>query len=79
MVTTAAVRRLLLLRKVLALHEVQALRIRGSWELMSAVNRRPLRAIRAAGFSVDDVQAFQNFDTMYPTFPTQRIRAIKPS
>lgn len=37
MVTTAAVRRLLLLRKVLALHEVLALRIRGSWELISAV------------------------------------------
>lgn len=50
MVTTAAVRRLLLLRKVLALHEVQALRIRGSWELISAVRCNGVRTIGVEWF-----------------------------
>ena len=41
-------------------------------------NRQPLPQIKAAGFRVDDVRAFQRFDTLYPAFPMQRIRAHKP-
>jgi len=41
-------------------------------------NRRPLSQIKAAGFWVDDVRAFQRFDTIAPAFPMQRIRAHKP-
>jgi ubiquinone/menaquinone biosynthesis C-methylase UbiE len=41
-------------------------------------NRQPLPRIKAAGFQVDDVRAFQCFDTLYPAFPMQRIRAHKP-
>jgi ubiquinone/menaquinone biosynthesis C-methylase UbiE len=41
-------------------------------------NRQPLPQIKASGFQVDDVRAFQRFDTLYPAFPMQRIRAHKP-
>jgi len=41
-------------------------------------NRHPLPKIKAAGFRVDDVRAFQRFDTLFPAFPMQRIRAHKP-
>jgi ubiquinone/menaquinone biosynthesis C-methylase UbiE len=41
-------------------------------------NRRPLAQIEAAGFRVDDVRAFQRFDTIRPAFLMQRIRAHKP-
>jgi ubiquinone/menaquinone biosynthesis C-methylase UbiE len=42
-------------------------------------NRRPLPQIKAAGFQVDDVRAFQRFGTLHPPFPMQRIRAHKPT
>lgn|SRR5262245_223837 len=41
-------------------------------------NRRPLAPIEAAGFEIDDVRAFQRFDTLMPAFPILRIRAHKP-
>jgi ubiquinone/menaquinone biosynthesis C-methylase UbiE len=41
-------------------------------------NRQPLPQIKATGFRVDDVRAFQCFDTLLPAFPMQRIRAYKP-
>jgi len=41
-------------------------------------NRQPLPQIKAAGFRVDDVRAFQRFDTLLPAFPMERIRAHKP-
>jgi ubiquinone/menaquinone biosynthesis C-methylase UbiE len=41
-------------------------------------NRQPLPKVKAAGFQVDDVRAFQHFDTLYPAFPMLRIRAHKP-
>jgi SAM-dependent methyltransferase len=41
-------------------------------------NRQPLPLIDAAGFRVDDVRAFQRFDTLVPAFPMRRIRAHKP-
>jgi SAM-dependent methyltransferase len=43
------------------------------------LNRNPMGAIRAAGFEVDDVQAFQRFDTMMPAFPMRRIKARRPA
>jgi len=41
-------------------------------------NRNPLPLIEAAGFVVDDVRAFQRFDTVLPAFPMRRIRAHRP-
>lgn len=41
-------------------------------------NRQPLPRIEAAGFQMDDVRAFQLFDTLVPAFPMRRIRAHKP-
>ncbi len=38
-------------------------------------NRRPVPRIEAAGFAIDDVLAFQRFDTSLPAFPMERIRA----
>jgi ubiquinone/menaquinone biosynthesis C-methylase UbiE len=40
-------------------------------------NRQPLSLIEAAGFRLDDVHAFQRFDTVLPAFPMRRIRAYK--
>jgi ubiquinone/menaquinone biosynthesis C-methylase UbiE len=40
-------------------------------------NRNPLDAMRSAGFAIDDVQAFQRFDTCLPAFPMRRVRAHK--
>jgi SAM-dependent methyltransferase len=40
-------------------------------------NRNPLGAIEAAGFKIDDVLAFQRFDTVMPAFPMRRVRAQK--
>lgn len=42
-------------------------------------NRDPIAAIEAAGFMLDDIHAFQRFDTLLPAFPMRRIRAHKPS
>jgi ubiquinone/menaquinone biosynthesis C-methylase UbiE len=42
-------------------------------------NRDPVPAIRERGFVVDDVNAFQRFDTVMPAFPMQRIRAHRAS
>jgi SAM-dependent methyltransferase len=39
------------------------------------MNRNPLPAIEAASFVVDEVEAFQRFDTWMPAFPMQRIHA----
>jgi ubiquinone/menaquinone biosynthesis C-methylase UbiE len=39
------------------------------------LNRNPIGAIHAAGFAVDDVHAFQRFDTMMPAFPMRRVKA----
>jgi ubiquinone/menaquinone biosynthesis C-methylase UbiE len=39
------------------------------------LNRRPLPAIEAAGFAIEDVRAFQCFDTPMPAFPMQLVRA----
>jgi SAM-dependent methyltransferase len=41
-------------------------------------NRDPVPAMKATGFAVDDLQAFQRFDTSLPAFSMQRIRAHKP-
>ncbi len=41
-------------------------------------NRKPLPQIKAAGFRVDDVRAFQRFDLLLPAFPMERIQAHKP-
>jgi ubiquinone/menaquinone biosynthesis C-methylase UbiE len=41
------------------------------------LNRNPLKAIEAAGFTFDDVMAFKRFDTEFPAFPMRRIRAHK--
>jgi len=41
-------------------------------------NRQPLPQIKAARFQVDDLQAFQRFDTLFPASPIQCIRAHKP-
>jgi len=41
-------------------------------------NRDPVRAIEDAGFRVDDVRAFQRFDTIMPAFPMRRVRARGP-
>jgi SAM-dependent methyltransferase len=40
-------------------------------------NRNPIGEIKAAGFQVDDVLAFQRFDTLMPAFPMRRVRAHK--
>jgi ubiquinone/menaquinone biosynthesis C-methylase UbiE len=40
-------------------------------------NRDPVDAMTAAGFVIDDVQAFQRFDTVLPAFPMRRVRAHK--
>lgn len=40
-------------------------------------NRRPLPLIEDAGFRLDDVRAFQTFDTLMPAFSMRRIRAYK--
>ena len=42
-------------------------------------NRNPLGDIAAVGFALDDVSAFQRFDTLLPAFPMRRIRAHKPA
>jgi SAM-dependent methyltransferase len=42
-------------------------------------NRDPIASIERAGFRLDDVRAFQRFDTIIPAFPMRRIRAHKPS
>jgi SAM-dependent methyltransferase len=41
-------------------------------------NRQPIPQIEAAGFRLDDVQAFQRLDTLAPAFPMRRVRAHKP-
>ncbi|WP_394829778.1 class I SAM-dependent methyltransferase [Pendulispora albinea] len=41
-------------------------------------NRDPLAALSEAGFWVDDVRAFQRFDTMMPAFPMRLVKAHKP-
>jgi len=38
-------------------------------------NRDPVPAIRSGGFEVDEVSAFQLFDTVVPAFPMRAIRA----
>lgn len=40
-------------------------------------NRNPIDEMRAAGFKVDDVVAFQRFDTLLPAFPMRRVKAHK--
>jgi ubiquinone/menaquinone biosynthesis C-methylase UbiE len=40
-------------------------------------NRNPLGALAAAGFQVDEVRAFQRFDTLLPAFPMRRVKARK--
>jgi ubiquinone/menaquinone biosynthesis C-methylase UbiE len=40
-------------------------------------NRNPIGEIKASGFQVDDVLAFQRFDTLMPAFPMRRVRAHK--
>ncbi len=40
-------------------------------------NRNPLIEIRLAGFQLDDVQAFQRFDTVLPAFPMRKVQAHK--
>lgn len=42
-------------------------------------NRDPIARIEAAGFRIDDMQAFQRFDTLLPAFPMKRVRAHKPA
>ena len=42
-------------------------------------NRQPIPEIEAAGFRLDDVRAFQRFDTLAPAFPMRRVRAHKPA
>jgi len=39
------------------------------------MNRRPVPAIEAAGFTLDSVRDFQTFATLLPAFPLQRIDA----
>jgi ubiquinone/menaquinone biosynthesis C-methylase UbiE len=43
------------------------------------LNRQPLAQIEGAGFQLDDVRAFQRFDTLAPPFPMRRVRAHKPA
>ena len=38
-----------------------------------------VRSIEAAGFRLDDVRAFQRFDTVAPAFPMRLVRAHKPA
>jgi ubiquinone/menaquinone biosynthesis C-methylase UbiE len=40
-------------------------------------NRDPLPALEGAGFELEDVMAFQRFDTLMPAFPMRRIKARK--
>jgi ubiquinone/menaquinone biosynthesis C-methylase UbiE len=40
-------------------------------------NRKPIAAIEAAGFEMDDVMSFKRFDTVMPAFPMRRVRAHK--
>lgn len=42
------------------------------------MNRLPIPKLEAAGLRIDDVNAFQRFDTLMPAFLMQRIRAHKP-
>ena len=42
-------------------------------------NRDPIPALESAGFVIDDVRAFQRFDTSLPAFPMRRIRAHRPA
>jgi len=42
-------------------------------------NRQPIPQIEAAGFRMDDVRAFQTFETLAPPFPMRRIQAHKPT
>jgi ubiquinone/menaquinone biosynthesis C-methylase UbiE len=42
-------------------------------------NRNPVPHIEAAGFAIDDITAFQTFDTSLPAFPMRRIRAHRPA
>lgn len=39
------------------------------------MNRQPVPAITAAGFEIEQLEAFQRFDTWMPAFPMQRIHA----
>ena len=39
------------------------------------MNRQPVPLIEAAGFAIENVRDFQNFDTLMPAFPMQRIDA----
>jgi ubiquinone/menaquinone biosynthesis C-methylase UbiE len=43
------------------------------------MNRRPLPAIEAAGFVIEEMHEFQRFDTWMPAFHMQRIHARRPS
>ena len=42
-------------------------------------NRNPLPSIESVGFVVEDVVAFQMFDTCMPPFPLRHIRARRPA
>jgi SAM-dependent methyltransferase len=41
-------------------------------------NRDPVFGIEKAGFRLEDLRAFQRFDTLLPAFPMRLIRAHKP-
>jgi ubiquinone/menaquinone biosynthesis C-methylase UbiE len=43
------------------------------------LNRQPIAQIEGAGFRLEDVRAFQRFDTLAPPFPMRRVRAHKPA
>jgi ubiquinone/menaquinone biosynthesis C-methylase UbiE len=43
------------------------------------LNRRTVPRIEAAGFRLDEVRAFQRFDTVAPAFPMRLVRAHKPA
>jgi SAM-dependent methyltransferase len=40
-------------------------------------NRNPIGEIKAAGFQIDDILAFQRFDTLLPAFSMRRVKAHK--
>jgi SAM-dependent methyltransferase len=41
-------------------------------------NRNPLAIIEKGGIVIDEVKAFQRFDTALPAFPMRRIRGHRP-
>jgi len=50
------------------------------WRLLNGdgcnMHRRPLQALRAAGFEVVEVERFQVYSAGWPAFPLRRIRAV---